>query len=624
MRKILLVVSSLILVLAATRAAAANTVVRIQTDLGSLDIELFDAITPITVTNFLNYVNDGDYEGTFFHRVLDDFVVQGGGFVYDGPENSFFAGGTSEIPTDDPIVNEFNLSNTRGTIAMAKLPDDPDSATSQWFFNLTDNSENLDNQNGGFTVFAKVLGDGMDVIDAIAGLPVCSEVFLPFACGQFVDTPTVDPNAIFRTNDALVNVNYIGIDADGDGVIDFLEDAAPSGGDGNNDTIADSTQQYVASFPGAAGDYITLSVPATAAISDLDILGRSYLLFSTPRARCEINGLEFRHGHAGFRVAGIAAGSTLAIDILLPPGQTPDAYYRFGVVPGETAAKWQEFPFDAVSVTGAQISANTVTLYVVDGGRGDADLVQNGAVEVAPGGPAFTVPPVDLDDDDCDGLLDSVEDGAPNGGDGNGDGVPDSAQVNIASLTDIRDNYVTVAAPPGIFLDTLRITQGSNFLQQADPASQLNGLNFAHGFLEFGVSNTVQGGSADIRIILPEGEAPVTYYKYGPTPDNPVNHLYEFLYDGQTGAEINGNIVTLHFVDGERGDSDLVANGVIADPGAPALAAEIAGAAGGSGGGCTVANEDHRPEQAVTWWLLLGLLCLLGIRRQGAWSMPGR
>ncbi|MGD8312245.1 MAG: peptidylprolyl isomerase, partial [Gammaproteobacteria bacterium] len=56
------------------------------------DIELFDDITPITVANLLNYVNDGDYEGTFFHRVLDGFVVQGGGYAFDGPENSFFAG----------------------------------------------------------------------------------------------------------------------------------------------------------------------------------------------------------------------------------------------------------------------------------------------------------------------------------------------------------------------------------------------------------------------------------------------------------------------------------------------------------------------------------------------------
>lgn len=611
----MLVISALILLPAASRVPAANTIVRMQTDLGSLDIELFDDITPITVANLLNYVNDGDYEGTFFHRVVDGFVVQGGGYVFDGPENTFFAGGTSEIPTDDPIVNEYNISNTRGTLAMAKSANDPDSATSQWFFNLADNSENLDNQNGGYTVFAQVLGGGMDVIDAIAGLPVCAEVFLPIACGQFANTPTVDPNAVFRTNDALVNLNFIGTDDDGDGAIDFLENAAPNGGDGNNDAIADSTQQYVASFPGAAGDHITISVPATAAISDLDILGRSYLLFSSPRSRCNTNGLEFRHGHAGFAVSGVAAGSNLQIDISLPAGQMADAYYQFGTVPGETAARWQEFPFDAISGTGAQFSAGTVKLNIVDGGRGDADMQQNGVVLVAPGGPAFTVQSADLDDDDCDGLLDSVEDAAPNGGDGNNDGIQDRLQVNIASLADIRESRVTVATPPGTFLSSLRFTRGSDFLAQAEPPDQLNGLNFAHGFLEFEVANLVQGGSVEIRVILPDGEAPVSYYKYGPTPGNPENHLYEFVYDGETGAEFNDNAVTLHLVDGKRGDADLTANGIIVDPGAPALQAEITGPDDGGGGGCTVAGQERRSTQAGVWWLLLAFLCLHGARR---------
>ena len=154
----------------------ADTVVTFQTAMGDFDVQLYDTVAPITVANFLNYVNDGDYVNSFFHRMawLEDaqgnptvpFVLQGGGFTFDanaGIENPW-----PRVPTDAPIVNEFSISNTRGTIAMAKVGGDPDSATSQFFFNLGDNSANLDNQNGGFTAFGEVLGNGMDVVDLLA------------------------------------------------------------------------------------------------------------------------------------------------------------------------------------------------------------------------------------------------------------------------------------------------------------------------------------------------------------------------------------------------------------------------------------------------------------------------
>ncbi len=154
---------------------AANTIVRMQTDLGSVEIELFDTAAPETVANFLNYVNAGDYDGTFIHRSDPGFVLQMGGYIFDPDQGDFFAEGTSHIPTDPPVINEFGMSNVRGTIAMAKLGGDPNSATSEFFFNLADNSENLDNQNGGFTVFAQVIS-GQDVIDAIAGEQRCSTI----------------------------------------------------------------------------------------------------------------------------------------------------------------------------------------------------------------------------------------------------------------------------------------------------------------------------------------------------------------------------------------------------------------------------------------------------------------
>ena len=170
----------------------ANFIVRMQTDLGAIDIEMFDTVAPQTVANFMNYVNDGDYDGTFFHRSIPGFVVQGGGFIANTPDGSILSAdaGASHIPTDPPVVNEFNLSNLRGTIAMAKVDGDPDSATSEWFFNLDDNSANLDVQNDGFTVFAQVLNEGMDVVDAIAALQRCVDVApFPQLCQSFPDVP---------------------------------------------------------------------------------------------------------------------------------------------------------------------------------------------------------------------------------------------------------------------------------------------------------------------------------------------------------------------------------------------------------------------------------------------------
>jgi peptidyl-prolyl cis-trans isomerase A (cyclophilin A) len=141
------------------------TIVRFETVLGNIDVRLYDTKTPLTTQNFMNYVDDSDWDDTFFHRSVPGFVVQGGGFKFTD------AGGVSNVPQDPAVMNEFGLTNVRGTIAMAKLGSGPNTATNQWFFNLANNASNLDNQNGGFTVFGRVVGSGMTVVDAIAALP---------------------------------------------------------------------------------------------------------------------------------------------------------------------------------------------------------------------------------------------------------------------------------------------------------------------------------------------------------------------------------------------------------------------------------------------------------------------
>jgi len=145
---------------------SAESGVRIATTKGDIDVILYNGATPATVTNFMNYVNRGDYTNVVFHRAPQNFVLQGGAFRSTGTGNNFTA-----VPKDSPVINEPGIPNTRGTLSMAKLGGNPDSATNQFFISMQDNRSILDAQNGGFTVFGRVAGNGMTVVDAINALP---------------------------------------------------------------------------------------------------------------------------------------------------------------------------------------------------------------------------------------------------------------------------------------------------------------------------------------------------------------------------------------------------------------------------------------------------------------------
>lgn len=186
--------------------------------MGAWDVRLYNTATPLTVANFLNYANSGRYNDTFIHRSVPGFIIQGGGYTFvDGA-------GVSTVVKDAAVQNEYAISNLRGTIAMAKLGGDPNSATNEWFFNLADNSANLNNQNGGFTVFGRVLGAGMTPVDAIAALPRVN------AGSPFDNLPLrnyTSPNPIQDAN--LVNFTSIGVqsftpgDYNFDGAVNTLD-----------------------------------------------------------------------------------------------------------------------------------------------------------------------------------------------------------------------------------------------------------------------------------------------------------------------------------------------------------------------------------------------------------------
>lgn len=220
----------------ANRASA--VVVRFATTRGNYDVRLYQTRTPLTVQNFLNYVTSNRWDGTFIHRapdlnvgtaqnpVYEPFVVQGGGFkLAPSPQGLF---GATHIATDPPVLNEPGLTNAPGTIAMAKVGGDPNSATSEWFVNMRNNAGGgpaLDTQNGGFTVFGRVVGNGMSVLQDIQDLDWING-------GGFENVPVLDLDKVIAqqnvfNEDAVIlsDVRVLNI-PDGDYNFDGRVDAA--------------------------------------------------------------------------------------------------------------------------------------------------------------------------------------------------------------------------------------------------------------------------------------------------------------------------------------------------------------------------------------------------------------
>jgi hypothetical protein len=172
------------------------------------------------------------------------------------------------------------------------------------------------------------------------------------------------------------------------------------------------------------------------------------------------------------------------------------------------------------------------------------------------------------DDGDSDGIPDIVEAASPNGGDGNGDSIPDSQQPNVTSLkTYDGQGYVTLESPAGTTITNCQAASNPS------PSDAPADVGFPFGCVSFTIGGVAPGAAASVVLSVHAGTILDTYYKYGFTPGNNTNHWYEFMDDGNTGAEINGNEITLHFVNGDRGDDDLDSNNsVIVDIGGPGTA----------------------------------------------------
>ncbi|GAB4527823.1 MAG: hypothetical protein Fur0018_13670 [Anaerolineales bacterium] len=150
--------------------------------------------------------------------------------------------------------------------------------------------------------------------------------------------------------------------------------------------------------------------------------------------------------------------------------------------------------------------------------------------------------------------------------DGNGDGILDDQQANVETFRSTSGNYVTLVAPNGVTLQNVQSITPT----MAPPT----GVTLTQGVIGFTATGITPGGSLTVTMTFHSGSVPAGYWKYGPTAADPSGHWYDFAYDGTTGAEISGQTVTLHFVDGARGDGDLTADGVVVDPGGPATSPE--------------------------------------------------
>lgn len=197
---------ALVLLLNAPSVLSAPTIVELQTNVGTIAIELDSQRAPITVSNFISYLNNDFYKDTVFHRVIKNFMMQGGGFgKLDGQQKITLA----------PIVNESTngLSNVSGTIAMARTSD-PNSATSQFFINFVDNKflDYVNPENPGYAVFGKVKS-GMTVVKKVESLATISDV--PFTSSS--DIVTID--AAYTSNNWQPTVSKTRIILQGSGSV---------------------------------------------------------------------------------------------------------------------------------------------------------------------------------------------------------------------------------------------------------------------------------------------------------------------------------------------------------------------------------------------------------------------
>lgn len=604
------------------KIAFGATLVRMEFQLGTapaeiVDLKLYDDIAPLTVSNFLSYVksttsNGGDYANAFIHRIDPGFIVQGGGYTFDpwlnlgsfDTTDGLFLGGLQIVPADPVITNEYNQSNVTGTIAMALDSTgnivDINSAKSQWFINLADNSAILDPQS--FTVFGEVLGGGMTVFDSMEAVPLYdkSDIYtffdeLPlvnYSSGEPVEANLVRQTSISEllsiTSDIDFSMLVTGTSAV-ESVItitNLMVDDLSIGNIADTDVLSspfsivagtDSCSNVVVPALGSCNFTVQFIPVVTNVFMDafnieFSSLSLSYIFSLTgvgPDIRLSLPTLDYGEQQIYDAASGFPeqrvqyvyndGNADLHITSITLEGANAADFELFDNCTGFSASvvKPGEFCVLPVNFLPSTIGNKEATLTVI---TDDADE----AVIVIPITGSVSV--------DLDGIPADIEDASPNAGDGNNDDILDSVQSSVTSMPGRGGEYITLATENG-FISAISIFPDSLLEMPQD-------IEFGSGVINLNIDD-VSSSIFRTIMILPEGMDAESYYLYGPTPDNGTPHWYDFTFDGTTGAQMLGevaiesptgsiiyrNIVVLFFKDGERGDIDLIVNGSIASIG---------------------------------------------------------
>jgi cyclophilin family peptidyl-prolyl cis-trans isomerase len=264
-----------------------GTVVQFSTSKGLFNAMLYSSAAPKTVTNFLNYVERGAYVNSIFHRLEKGYLLEGGGYTFSDSS-------VDEIATDGTIVNEFGINNVRGTIAMEKTGTGNTSTTNKWFINLADNRSTMDSSNGGYTVFARVIGDGMLVVDSIANETVFDATENINA--SFNKLPLTSSSFSYSSMLFIYYVKVIPIFPESNGGYSVIKFTATS-------------SDYTAAAPTINGSLLTINRivagEATITVTAKDTNGRH-------------NSLVFKAGNLG----AIPVFDTQPLDVSVPAGGT--------------------------------------------------------------------------------------------------------------------------------------------------------------------------------------------------------------------------------------------------------------------------------------------------------------
>jgi peptidyl-prolyl cis-trans isomerase A (cyclophilin A) len=593
-----------------------------------LDLELFDEATPATVANYLNYVNSGRYDLTFISRSVPGFIIQTGGAANISANPEFDSLGTGFVAVEefDSVINEPGISNTRGTIAMARFSGQIDSATSEWFINLGNNSSSLDAVDEGFTVFGSVIDDGMETADQVASFPVLGLGFFNNILGTSLDDLPIadaDISAGASGSEALLQRNLIMILTATEitrPVLRFTPTISNFGFESTSITATGKLTDIVLKNTGNEvldiGAITSAALESPFSIQSEDCSNTSLQPVSTsPTSFCTLTlkflptSIEVFNGNLKIDYTSQMSGELFSV--------------KYPVV-GEGALGPPVISIvDTFDVGTSQVAGFSTTNSIVVGNTGQASL-QISAISgldstafsqtnncigadvlIAPGetcdirvtfttsnfeqkaatlviesnDPTNTLVNIALSgigERDADGVATAIEDAAPNVGDNDFDGNTDSTQNNVASFVSDSGGYVSIV------VDDNNVVSKIFNIPLAQLSDVPSNVEFKYGAFKFQVDIEQPGAVVNVGLFLPASSNTLeSYYFYGETAGNSAPHWYRYesvqlatnsaQIISPSGFKSSRDLVHMRVQDGGLGDTDQTVNGrIVLAVGAPA------------------------------------------------------